>query len=361
MINVKNEFGEGTLYEINDIKGKLYFVGNFCSSKTEEALHWITINRHRVTTNINEADAIIIVCCQLTNSEVYNSLTHIKRIGIKYHNKTIYVTGCLAYRFDIQCFGRRLGFVNQNYECFIEKENLFNNIELIKPIADVKHVRFTQKIALYETIEEWQKIYVSQGCNNKCSFCSVRKCIGPYKEIKPESEQKKIFLNSNHVCLTGDSVGDSVYKWLLLALEHNKYVSISHINVKTVIFCYELLKKIAENNRLAYMHCAIQSLDSKILKHMNRDAVATVNAIEYLQEFRKLGTYVLIDIILDYEMDGKIYENYEEMKLKGLFDEVNFIFYNSSVDYNEESTEKILEDRFGTGAKNHIELLDCEV
>ncbi|MCL2621561.1 MAG: hypothetical protein FWD32_00825 [Firmicutes bacterium] len=364
MIYVKNEFGEGDLYEIDDIKGTIYFVSQRCHLRVSEMSQWISNNPKRVVDDIEHADNIIMMACQATNYEIYNMLTRIKRLMTKFFDKSIYLTGCLAQRFDVQLFAKRMTFINPHKSGNYDMDKDFHNttdIALTDYISTIyTEDNYNYNSDLFVNAGAATPILVSRGCFNKCSYCTIRKCVGEYIEFPPEGNRLECFMKSRHVLLDGDCIKSSVTPWLELALKHKKYTSISNIDHTAVVANFELLKKLAEQKMLVMIYCAIQSLDEKILKAMNRDYQSTKKAVELMQELRKFGTIFSTDIIIDFPVDGVIYKNYDKELYDKLFDVCHLNIFSSS-QYNEEETKKILKYYYKKDAENLIPYLDIEL
>jgi len=109
---LQNKFGKGPIYNEDDLKGKIYATSAACMSVYSDFLSWANANKERMTKNVEEADTIVVLGCQVTDLSILNDL----EVARKLHRETgkeIYMGGCLAQRLDIELpsFIKRLDVV----------------------------------------------------------------------------------------------------------------------------------------------------------------------------------------------------------------------------------------------------------
>ena len=63
MKKITNKFGEGIIYNIDDLKGKIYATSAACMSVWSDFLSWANANENRMTDNYMEADCIVVLGC----------------------------------------------------------------------------------------------------------------------------------------------------------------------------------------------------------------------------------------------------------------------------------------------------------
>ena len=80
------------------------------------------------------------------------------------------------------------------------------------------------------------------------------------------------------------------------------------------------LLDLAHHGLLKIFHCPIQSNDIDVLRAMNRNVDETLEYIDAAQELRTLGVKVATNIIIDYNVDGKMIHNMPEEWLNEYFD-----------------------------------------
>ena len=117
MKKVRNVFGEGVLYEAQDLGGVIYSTCAACMSIYAEFLSWANKNEDRFTQYPGDAESIVVLSCQVTDLAVLNDLRCVERLTETYPGCDYYIGGCLARRFDIDLPPnvRRLDSVKSDY------------------------------------------------------------------------------------------------------------------------------------------------------------------------------------------------------------------------------------------------------
>jgi len=318
---VQNKFGIENMYEIEDIEYPIYCESAACLSVYTDFLSWLSrnIEKNVCTINPREAKSIVVLGCQVTDLAILNDIRIAERLRKENPEANIYMSGCLAQRFDIQL------------PKFIKRLNVVRVLK--QPILDsVKNLTVYAKPFWVEDIDEkdeyaqgnlfrqsyWMKI--GAGCHGKCKYCTIRDTRGMGYEEEP-SEQVEEFLQHDNVVIVSDSPTiKQVKEWCSIALKFNKEISIRNIEPQTANACKHELLEIAEKKLLKNFHCPIQSMEEKILVGMNRSVTQTKEAIELMQEMRIYGTKVATNIIIDYIIDGISYKNMPIKELNRLFD-----------------------------------------
>ena len=80
MIQEKNVFGEGELYEADDLDGKIYVICCACMSIYSEFLSWANKYPDRMTNDPFKAKNIIILSCQVTDLSILNDLNTLESL-----------------------------------------------------------------------------------------------------------------------------------------------------------------------------------------------------------------------------------------------------------------------------------------
>lgn len=328
MKNIKNKFGEGLIYEKEDLGNKIYATSAACMSVWSDMLSFANKYPERFTNDIEEADSIVVLSCQVTDLAVLNDI----KVAARLHeltNKPIYIGGCLAQRLDIPLpdFTRRLDVVR---EIGVELDN--TSLVHYEPpfwVPDFKEEDGELKDG--HLFRNYYPLKLGAGCHGKCKYCTIRHTRGDVYTTEPESQIQE-FLNHEHVVLTSDS--PTVYqikKWALIAKESNKEISIRNIEPQNLIQCESELLELAELGLLDIVHCPVQSFDARVLLAMNRSVDATYEAIELLGRLHDLGVTTATNIIIDYIVDGEVIRNFDEEKLKKYF---NYYSWNPYFDGN---------------------------
>lgn len=99
---VENIFGKGVLLNIRDLPiGQIYIQCTACMSIYSECNSWANANMDKISKNIDAANDIVILGCQVTDLAVLNDMVTLEKLIKQYPQKRFYMGGCLARRFDI--------------------------------------------------------------------------------------------------------------------------------------------------------------------------------------------------------------------------------------------------------------------
>jgi tRNA A37 methylthiotransferase MiaB len=124
----------------------------------------------------------------------------------------------------------------------------------------------------------------SWGCTGNCSYCSIKKAVGPHisKSIKSCVNEFKEGINLGYTTflLSGDDTGaygidnrssfpELLYK--IIRIKETQYeIEIKGLNPVWMVKYIDDLEKIVKSERILKISCPIQSASSRILKLMNR-------------------------------------------------------------------------------------------
>ena len=317
MKNIKNIFGEGVLYEKEDLGNRIYATSAACMSVWSDMLSFANKYPEKFVDNPMDADDVVILGCQVTDLAVLNDL----EIARKLHDMTfkdVYLGGCIAQRMDISLpnYVRRLNVIRE-YNIDLVNRNL---VHYEKPfwVPDFKEEEDNLKDG--HLFRNFYPLKIGAGCHGKCKYCTIVHTRGGYYEEVPEKQINE-FLNHENVVLISDSPTPSQIKaWCKIARETNKDISIRNVEPQNLIQCRNELLELADNGLLKIVHCPVQSFDEDLLKAMNRSVVATNQVIQLIRELRKKGVVTATNIIIDYEVNDKLYENHDKEKLNEFFD-----------------------------------------
>lgn len=317
MEEIKNIFGQGKIYNVNDLEGKIYATSSACMSVWSDFLSWANANPTRCEKDLIKADTIVVLGCQVTDLSIYKDIEVATRLH-KETGKDIYMGGCLAQRLDIELpsFIKRLDVVR----VVGQEINDRNLIDYEPPywVTDFKETEDTFKDG--NLFRNFYPLKIGAGCHGKCKYCTIKHTRGETYATVPE-EQIEEFLNHEDVVLISDSPTVLQIKtWCEIATRLQKQISIRNIEPQTLVACGEEVIELATMGYLNILHCPIQSYDEEVLKAMNRSVTMTKKALEIMQLVRSLGVKVATNIIIDYKVDDKLYPNYDKERLESEFD-----------------------------------------
>lgn len=232
--------------------------------------------RSDITNDMNEADIIIVNTCGFIESAKKESIDTILEVS-DYHKKLI-VTGCLVERYyedlkkslpEVDLFIRI-----KDYPHIKEIMSDFLN-ENVKPFKEKNRILITPKHLAY--------LRISDGCNNRCSYCAIPLIRGNYRsralaDIYDEAVNlvnkgvKEIVLISQDTTRYGTDLGDVNICDLLRHLD-----SIPNVEFIRFLYLYpsdvtdELIDVVKTSKHITpYFDIPIQHASDKMLKLMNR-------------------------------------------------------------------------------------------
>lgn len=248
-------------------------------------------NNFTVVQSIEESDVMIINTCGFIEDAKAEAIENIlevaeyKKAGLI---SAIVVTGCLAERYQDEIIkeipevdavigiGANSDIVKTCQKALLGiKTQLFPN-KCYLPLDDKRMV---------STPSHWAYLKLSDGCDNKCSYCAIPLIRGQYRERTMES----IIAEANSLAESGvkeliliaqdtTKYGLELYKEYKLASLLKELCKIEKIEWIRLFYCYpdrvtdELIDVIASEEKVcSYIDIPLQHCSSDILKSMNRN------------------------------------------------------------------------------------------
>lgn len=354
-----------------------------------------------IVNQVEEADIIVVNTCGFIQSAKEEAIDTILEMADYKQDrcKALIVTGCLAKRYKSQIIESMpevdLVIGVDEYENLSEiLSNFFSQSNLLN------HYKFNQKLdfnnRIISSTYPLAYIRISDGCDNKCSYCAIPLIRGPFKSRQMEDILKEVEdlakKGIKEFCIISQDTskyGLDIYGELKLAELLNKMSKIEGVKWIRILYMYlfettdELIEEIAKNNKVCnYFDIPIQHLNNKMLKDMNRhdtkeiiydrikrirelvpNAVLRTTCIvgfpgeteEQFEElidgikelkFDRLGafTYSREEDTKSYNFKGQIDENIKEERLKRLFDVQKKISLQKNKERLSKEYEVIVED-----------------
>lgn len=272
---------------------KIGFISLGCSKNTidtEMMLAHLDNADYEITGNAEEAEVILINTCGFIGDAKEESIQTIKEIAkLKKTGKLkkLVVTGCLAERWREQILEKlpeidavtglagihqivdtiRQSFKNQKYQSFGDYEQ--TPIEGERMLSDDAPYAFLR---------------ISEGCNNRCSYCAIPKIRGRYRSRTIESiieEAQDLeaagIQELNLIAEDTSRYGEDLYKKNALPELLRRLKEETNIPWLRIFYCYpdkitdELIAEMRDNPRvLPYIDMPIQHISDPVLKRMNR-------------------------------------------------------------------------------------------
>lgn len=330
MINVTNRFGEGVLYQGDDLQGKIYCLCCACMSIYSEFLGWANAHPDRMTKDPYEADNIVVLGCQVTDLAVLNDVRNMEYLIMKYPNAKIFAGGCLGRRFDIDVPAYRLDNLRQDYQP-LDNRNL---IDFSKPFWVKDSEWEFHKYSKYNTqgrlFRDMYPLRIGVGCHRKCTYCTINTTRGNAYQLEPDKLKEELLGHANVVLIADNPHADQLKEIFEIVYQNRKVISIRNIEPDTAVSLWGEIKELARVGLLDTFHCPIQSSNSTILRDMGR-SFATVEKLYY--ELQSLpDVFLATNIIIDYKNNifgGETFENLSEvLKQPFLVDVFDYVSWN---------------------------------
>ena len=247
-------------------------------------------NGFDIVYEIENADAVIINTCGFIEDAKTEAIETIldaaeyKNAGII---SAIIVTGCLAERYQDEILkempevdavvgiGANSDIVKicQKALCGV-KTSIFPN-KCYLPLDDER---------MAQSSSHWAYLKISDGCDNRCSYCAIPSIRGAYRERTVESilsEAKKLVANGvNEIILVAQDTtkyGIKLYGEYRLSYLLKRLSEIDGLEWIRIYYCYpdkvtdELIETIANEEKVcSYIDMPLQHCNAEILKAMNR-------------------------------------------------------------------------------------------
>lgn len=327
-----------------------------------------------------EADIIVVNTCGFINSakkEAIDTILEMADYKVYGKCKALIVTGCLAKRYKKEilesmpevdlCIGVDeydnidsilSNFLNQK---FLNHKLDFNN-RVISTNFPLSYIR------------------ISDGCDNRCSYCAIPLIRGNFKSRKMEDilfEVENLAKKGiKEFCIISQDTskyGKDIYGSLKLAELLNKMSKIEGVKWIRILYMYlyettdELIYEIANNDKVCkYFDIPIQHLSNKILKAMNRHDTKEL-IYERVNKIRKVIPDAILRTTVITGFPGETKEDFEELRdgiIDLQFDRLGAFAYSREEDtkaYNMKNQipEKIKQDRLKDvfEVQKHISLL----
>lgn len=261
---------------------------------TEHMLYRISRGGYGIV-DLADADVIIVNTCAFIESARQESIdtilqcAELKKSG---RCKSLIVTGCLPQKYMAELVAAIpeadafLGaFEYDKIIDTIERNEIAETAAASAPCATERErfVNAENESRLLTTFPHVAYLKIAEGCNNKCTFCTIPSIRGAYRsrpiaDITREAERlakdgvKELILVAQDVTRYGSDMGESLIA-LLDELEKIDGVTLR------LLYCYpeqvtdELIDRISSSPKIAkYIDIPVQHYSDKILKLMNRKA-----------------------------------------------------------------------------------------
>ena len=285
---------------------------------------------YEIVSGADEADVVIVNTCGFIESAKQESIDTILEMA-QYKQtgrlKKLLVTGCLSQRYPEDLFEglpEADGFMGVNdYERLPEVLDAMLAGE--RPLCMTMGNRFPAQKRRLTTPPFSAYVKISDGCDNRCTYCAIPLIRGsyasrPYEDIMKECRDlaadgvTEITLIAQDTSRYGN---DFEGKPLLLKKLLHEISRIPGVHWVRVLYCYpdtvneELLREIHDNPTICpYLDLPLQHIDDDMLKKMNRRGTSA-HIKEMLKKCREYGITVRTTMIVGFP--GETDEQFETL------------------------------------------------
>lgn len=272
---------------------KIGFISLGCSKNTidtEMMLAHLDNAGHEITADAQEAEIILINTCGFIGDAQEESVETIKEMS-RYKKtgklKKLIVTGCLAERWR-----DKLMLEMPEIDAVVGLGEIHRIVETIK--ASLENEKYTAFGDYEKTPIEGERMLsddspsvflrISEGCDNRCSYCAIPEIRGRYRSRTMESiieeAQDLEAAGAKELNLIAEDTsryGTDLYRENKLPELLRRLAQEITIPWIRLFYCYpdritdELIAEIRDNPRvLPYLDMPIQHINDTVLKRMNR-------------------------------------------------------------------------------------------
>ena len=283
-------------------------------------------NNYTEVKNIEEANFYILNSCSVTHVADNKNLSYLRRAKRENPNIKIVLTGCMAqlkqsalleYDFIDYVIG------NNEKNDIVEILNNSNQV-CVSDIFSHDHFRYE---LLHQTHRTRASVKIQDGCNNRCSYCTIPFARGKNRSNKIENviEQINLFAKEGYyeTVLTGIHIGQwgndfkdkKTLKDLLIEIEKTNIKRYRLGSLNPLELTEDFIDFLASSEKFCpHFHLSLQSVCDKTLKNMNRkySAEQIINLVNYInKKFDKafIGSDIIVgfpdETIEDFETTRK--------------------------------------------------------
>ncbi|MBQ9513401.1 MAG: 30S ribosomal protein S12 methylthiotransferase RimO [Clostridia bacterium] len=251
-----------------------------------EKMLGILKKRHVLTSDIMDADIVIINTCAFLEASRKESLNEILTVGEekkKGNIEKIIVTGCLPQKFHGDLYDGLF-----EVDAFLGTDNYGLINEIIDRVYDGERVNAVCEgggdsgIDRVLTTDNYVYLKIAEGCSNHCTYCLIPQIRGKYRSVKKETlidEVKKLGVIKELILVAQDvtKYGEDLTPKSSLPDLIRSLSALDNVIGIRLLYCYpegitdELIREFQGNAKMMrYIDIPFQHADDRILKLMNR-------------------------------------------------------------------------------------------
>lgn len=276
------------------MKTRVGFISLGCPKNrvdTEVMLGLVQMGGYVVVNKVDEADIVIVNTCGFITAakeEAINTLLEMAMLKEKGIIKKIIATGCLVQRY-----ARELQEEMPEIDGWVGVSHFNQIVEAVARVQSGKRCCLVGELPfrfkesgprVLSTPPGWAYLKIAEGCDNRCSYCSIPLIRGPFRsrpfsDILEEAQKlaglgiKELVLVAQDTTMYGQDIGEDINLALLLQslcrVEGIEWIRVMYAHPLHVT--PEMVEVIGrEPGVIPYLDLPVQHADDSVLKRMGR-------------------------------------------------------------------------------------------
>ena len=375
---------------MNRSKVKVGFVSLGCSKNlmdTEVMLAKLVKAGYQIVPQDIDADIIIINTCAFIESAKQEAIDNILDVAwLKEHRKLkgIVVTGCLAERYQTEIFKEI-----PEVDAVLGVGSINRIVKAVDAVAKgLQYSAFDDKNTcelggdrIVTTPEYMAYIKISEGCDNRCTYCAIPSIRGkfrsrPIEDLVAEAKDMEALgvKELNIIAQDTTRYGQDLYGEYKLAELIRAICKETSIPWIRLLYCYpdkitdELIAEMRDNDRVVkYIDLPIQHISDPVLRRMNRhgDSAMIKSVVQKLRD-EIPGITIRTTVIVGFP--GETDEDFEklcEYVKEAKFDRLGAFTYSREEDtpaynFDDQIDENIKQERYDIIMREQLHISEAQ-
>ena len=234
---------------------------------------------HRITTEADNADLLVINTCAVTQEAVKKSRQMIRRTQRKNPNAKLVVTGCYA------SLDKNLVKDIDSIDLLVPNQDKDQLVDISLKQLDINTTPATftapGESAIFQRGRNRAFIKIQDGCRYRCTYCivtiargeersqSAKDIIDEINALHAQGIQEAV-LTGVHVGGYGNDIDSSLYQLIKQTLDETEIPRIRLASVEPWDLPDNFFSLFANKRLMPHMHLPLQSGDDRLLKRMAR-------------------------------------------------------------------------------------------
>ena len=303
---------------------------------SEIMLGFLSRDEYEITTDLSQADAIIVNTCAFIDEAKEEAIDTILNASLykKTGNlKALIVTGCMAQRYKDEIIKEipevdavvGTGNIQEIRDAINEQVSGVSRRKLF--VDDPKDVDYLDNIRMLSQAGSSQYLKIAEGCSNHCTYCIIPYLRGPFRSRTIESitaeAERLVNAGAKELILIAQDVtryGKDRYGEYRLVELIRKLSEIDGLKWIRLLYCYperiteELVDELKNNPKLLkYLDIPIQHASDRILKLMGRKTERE-KLIKLIEKLRNEVPDIILRTTLITGFPGETEEDFRILK-----------------------------------------------